>query len=163
MKNFSSRKTKGVLLALLAAMTLLTTACQKNSSSAPVVVGPSPMYPGGCGAAPCGVVGGAALYGGATVNSQYLQVQFQVTGDPSGNGPGTISGMVNVIQPYYCSGMLPGSFPIVATQPGTLTAGIYQGWVALGNVQGAIQVVPGHPGLMTISFPSCSVPLEMNF
>lgn len=171
MKALTMKKIKGSLIGLLAVMTLFTTACQKSSSGNTGVPAPvPPMYPGGCTVPGCGpggvvggVVGGVPLYGGATTNSQYLQIQFQVSGDPSGTGMGSISGVVNVIQPYLCSGMMPGSFPLQATQAGTLQAGIFSGYVMLGNVQAAIQTVPGHPGLMTIAFPTCSVPLEMNF
>ncbi len=166
MKTLTIKNIKGSLLGLLTVMALFTTACQKSSTNNTGVPAPGPMYPGGCGTPNCmpgGIVGGVALYGGATINSQYLQVQFQVSGDPSGNGMGSISGVVNVIQPYLCSGIGPGSFPLAMTQPGTLQAGIFSGYVIVGNVQAAIQVVPGHPGLMTIAFPNCSVPLEMNF
>ncbi|MGZ3806298.1 MAG: hypothetical protein ACXVB4_18945, partial [Pseudobdellovibrionaceae bacterium] len=96
-----------------------------------------------------GGVGGQMLYGGTTTGfSTYFQAQFQVMGSPTGNGPGSITGVVN-INNFVCQigpPNLNGPFNIKMTKPGQLYADVFTGMVNLVGPQGAIpagiQVVP---------------------
>ncbi|HEY8269579.1 MAG TPA: hypothetical protein VIG33_01720 [Pseudobdellovibrionaceae bacterium] len=148
----NTNKMRKLVFVTLASLTVITTACSKNNSGGgnaappPVVVTP-PV----CPIQPCvnGMVGGGQmLYGGTTTSAGYFQAQFQVMGSPSGTGPGSITGVVQ-INNYVCQIGQPnlnGPFTIQMTQQGQLNADVFTGTVNLVGPQGmipaAIEVVP---------------------
>jgi hypothetical protein len=168
MKTFMNTKLKAGLIGLFTMVALLTTACQpkgNNNAAAPAPYYPPPgVYPGGCATPGCSPYG-QVLYGGTTVNGTIAQAQFQVSGDMSGNGMGSLTGTISFTQPYYCSNIPPGSYPLTSAQQGTLSGGAFQGTVIIGPMQAMVKIIPapGATGFFSISFPGCYVPIEMNF
>ncbi len=146
----ATKKYSMLLFSALAALMLIAAACQKNnggnSNPAPV----APIYPG-CTVQPCvGGVGQVPLYGG-TANSMVtgIQVQFQVVGDQTGVGNGSISGQVIFQTPYLCqwgSASLSGPFTIQQMQQGTLYQDVFDAAVNLTGPQGTmsatVHIVP---------------------
>ncbi len=163
----TNKMTKLVFVAL----TLMTLACSKNSGGG--AAQPGPVIPN-CTIQPCagGVVGGQMLYGGTTTYGYNTQAQFQVFGDQSGNGPGSIAGTVN-INNYVCEvgtnkPNLNGPFTIQMIQQGLLNSDVFTGKVNLVGPQGTIpadiEVVPTRTqsaGLITIWL--CGYANKMNF
>ncbi|MGZ3806039.1 MAG: hypothetical protein ACXVB4_17625, partial [Pseudobdellovibrionaceae bacterium] len=122
----NTKTMKRLVFITLASLTMITVACSKNSSGGNVAPPPAVVTPPLCPIQPCmngfvGGVGGQMLYGGTTTGgSTYLQVQFQVMGSPTGNGPGSITGVVQ-INNYVCQIGYPnlnGPFTIQMIQPG---------------------------------------------
>jgi len=164
-------KTK-VLMSLMGLATVLSlAACNKGSSNnsapppAPVVV------PTNC---PTCVPGGQVLYGGPTTstNGSFIQAQFQVSGAPSGSGPGSITGQVNFNGLICNGGTLSGPYQIQMAQQGMLNAGVFAGYVTLvgpaGSLQSAIKTVPASQGqgLFELDTTFCygySSEADMNF
>jgi hypothetical protein len=167
----NTNKMRKLVFVALASLTVLTTACSKNNGGGnpapppPVAITPS------CPIQPCagGLGGGQMLYGGTT-NGSILQSQFQVFGNPTGNGPASITGTVN-INNYVCEVGRPnltGPYTIQMTQPGQLMADVFTANVSLVGPQGAIpagiEVVPSRTqgsGLFTLWL--CGFPNDMNF
>jgi hypothetical protein len=159
MTNQTNNKMTKLVFAALASLMVMTTACSKKGSDAPTpaAVVPTCTQPcvGGVG------VTGQFLYGGTATGlyNQLVQAQFQVSGDPTGNGVGSIAGVVN-INNYVCQiGMnnLNGPFTIQMTQPGYLIQDVFSGYVNLvgqqGTIPAVIKVIPvrtGNSALFTI-------------
>lgn len=175
MKNQTNRnKTVKLALITLASLTVMLTACSKNNNGGGGNAAPPPVVvtPPVCPVQPClnGMGGGQVLYGGTTTNGIFFQVQFQVSGNLSGNGPGVISGVVQ-INNYVCQVGQPnlsGPYTIQMTQPGQLNADVFTGVVSLVGPQGAIpaqiQIVPTrtqNTGLLTIFL--CGTSNDLNF
>lgn len=181
-KNRSSK----ILLAALASMVLMNVACAKKNSSGGggTVAAPAPVNPA-CTTQYCppGGVVGQVLYGGITTNSNLMQVQFEVSGDPSGNGPGSIVGTVS-FNNYICpmgptgpNGLFPvltGPYAIQMTQQGLLQAHVFESAVMLVGPQGSfpaqLQVIPVQPGRTHLypnddlfSIAVCGSVMDVNF
>lgn len=168
----ANKKYSMMMFSALASLMLITAACQKNSGGGnnnappPVVVTP------GCTVQPCTGIpgGGVQLYGGTTTNGFYTQAQFQVSGDQSGNGMGTISGVVN-INNYVCQVGQPslnGPYNIQMSQQGYLNSDVFTGTVTLVGPQGSIpafiKVIPSRTqGAGLFSLYLCGYENSSNF
>lgn len=170
----NSNKMMKVLFIALASLVLMNTACQKNNGNNNNAV-PVPVYPNGCATYPCGPTGGQLLYSGGTTNGMFAQATFQVSGDPSGNGMGYISGTVS-FNNWVCQVGMPnlmGSYAMQMAQQGFLASGMFSGMVLLsgptGQIPASVQVVPPSTvfptmrnyGLFTLNV--CGQQLDMNF
>ncbi|WP_413291133.1 hypothetical protein [Bdellovibrio sp. HCB337] len=168
----TKNKMMKVLFGALAAITVMTSACSKNSSNnTPAVPPPIVVGPGGCAVPGCIPGGGQFLYGGTTINGMFnlAQAQFQVTGDMSGNGPGSITGVVT-FNNYLCQMgvQLTGQYQIQMMQQGSLAADVFTGNVTLiggqGSIPAGIQVVPTRTqGTGLFSLYVCNSQMDMNF
>jgi len=174
-KQTATKKHSLLMFSALASLMLMTAACQKSGGgggSAPAVVTPT------CTIQPCAGVpgGGVELYSGMT-NGTYAQTQFQVLGDPGGNGMGSIAGVVNMNN-YICAQSSPymngpyltlmGPYSIQMTQSGSLVADVFTGYVNLvgpqGTIPAAIKVVPTRTaGTGLFSLYLCGAELSSNF
>lgn len=163
---------KQVLFGALVVFAMMTTACNKGSKGHSAPPPPVAMVPpGGCMTYPCnvGAGGGQYLYGGTTINGYYTQAQFQVYGDMTGNGIGSIAGVVT-FNNFICQvgTALSGPYQIQMMQQGSLTADVFSGYVGLigpqGTIQAAIQVVPSRTqGTNLFSLYVCNQQIDMNF
>lgn len=157
----ATKKYSMLLFSALTSLMLITAACQKNNGSSPPPPPPPVVTPNCTGMVqPCsGIPGGVNLYGGTTTNGFYTQAQFQVSGDQSGTGMGSISGMIN-INNYVCQVGQPnlnGQYNIQMSQQGYLQSDVFTGTVTLVGPQGSIpafiKVVPSRTqgaGLFTV-------------
>lgn len=167
-QNYKNKMMK-VLFGTLAAITVMTSACSKNNGNnnntavPPVVVGP-----GGCTVAGCipGGVGGQILYSGTTTTPGYAQATFQVYGNPTGTGQGSVTGTIQINNWMCANGMtLAGAYSF--TGNANLVGGQFSGNVQM-NMPVAqpgyapmayVMIDPGShsgPGLFSISIPTCS-------
>jgi hypothetical protein len=160
-----------LLFSALASLMLMTAACQKNgggSNNTPV----APIYPG-CTVQPCvGGAGQVALYNGTTTNGSFFQVQFQVTGDQSGNGYGMITGQLNANN-FLCQmgQYISGSYSIQGQ--GQMVNDVFQGNVSLMPITGGVApmnayvtIVPSRvqgAGLLSLQVPCFTSQHDMNF
>lgn len=136
----ANKKYSMMMFSALASLMLITAACQKNSGGGnnnappPVVVTP------GCTVQPCTGIpgGGVQLYGGTTTNSSSFQIQFQVSGDQSGNGMGYITG--NVRANFLCNINQPISGDYTLQGQGNLTSDVFSGNVMLTSVSGQMPI-----------------------
>jgi hypothetical protein len=169
--NTKTKMTK-LMFGALTALVLMTTACSKSSSNpAPP---PPPIAPVGCVTMPCnpgGVPGGQLLYSGQTTGSPTANAQFQVYGDPSGDGPGNVSGTIQIGN-WLCAngGNLSGTYQI--SGQGNLIGGQFSDFGQMTSIQVFLQVDPGThsgPGLFSITIPACqqlngsATRFDMNF
>lgn len=172
--NNSNKMMKALFIAL-ASLVLMNTACQKNNNNNGPATVPPPAYPNGCPTYPCGPTGGQLLYSGGTTNGMFAQATFQVSGEPSGNGPGYISGTVT-FNNWVCQiGMpnLAGPFTMQMAQQGFLSGGMFTGMVVLtgptGQIPASVQVVPPSTMFPTMrnyglfALNVCGQQLDMNF
>jgi hypothetical protein len=155
--NTKTKMTK-LMFGFLTALVMMTTACSKSSNSpAPA---PAPVYPVGCTSNPCnpgGITGGQLLYSGQTQGSTYVNAQFQVYGNQSGDGAGSVSGVVQFSN-WLCAngGNLAGQYQLTAQ--GNLIGGQYNGYGQMTSSQVYLQIDPGTtsgPGLFSITVPNC--------
>lgn len=166
-QNMTNKISK-ILFTALASLVMMNAACQKSSSNS---TPPPPVVTPTCTIQPCagpGVVGGQMLYGGTTAGSNYgAQAQFQVNGDVSGNGMGSIAGSVN-FNNFVCQVGQPnlmGAYNIQMSQQGYLQSDVFTGQVMLvgpqGSVAAGIKVIPTRTqgtGLFTLYLTQCQNP-----
>lgn len=169
----NTNKISKLLFAALASIVLMNVACAKKNSGGHAA--PPPVVNPACVTQYCppGGVVGQALYGGTTTNGLLMNAQFEVSGDPSGYGPGTIVGTVvfSGANGYVCQMSQPnlsGPYTIQMSQQGSLYADVFEGAVMLVGPQGSypaqIQVVPARPqGTGLFSIAVCGGVNEMNF
>jgi hypothetical protein len=167
-----AKKYSMLLFSALASLMLMTAACQKsgggsNANNVPV----APIYPGACPVQPC--AGQVPLYGGTTINGTYFQVQFQVTGDQTGNGYGMITGQVNATGNFLCQIGQPiiGSYTLQGQ--GQMINDVFQGNISLMPLTGGtipmnayVTIVPSRiqgAGLFSLQLPCFTSQHDMNF
>lgn len=167
-QNYTNTMTK-VLVSALAALSLMSAACSKSSSNK--TAAQPPVAPAACTIPGCAPgVTGQFLYGGTTSASFLTQAQFQVSGDPSGNGPASVAGSVS-FNNYICQVGMPslsGQFQIQILQQGLLTSDVFTGNVNLvgpqGTIPAAIEIVPTRTaGTGLFSLYACGARIDMNF
>jgi len=159
MKTLNSKtKMTKLMFGALTALVLMTTACSKSSSN-PAPPPPPPIAPVGCVSMPCapgGQTGGQLLYSGAGQSSGVANANFQVYGNPSGDGAGSASGSLQVGNWLCANGSnLAGTYQF--NVQGNMIGGQIMGNGQMNQFAVQVQIDPGVQGTPNSGFFSIKI------